>query len=269
MNANDYAEANRAAWNETAPIHAAQNMEALLKGFSQPGYSCLSHPFEVERLQKLDLKGKSVAQLCCNNARELLSVKNLFGAGRCVGFDISDAFLEQARSLNVAAGQNLEFVQGSVLEIGPEFTGQFDLVYVTIGALGWLPDLDAFMGVVSSLLKPGGNVFIYEMHPILDLFDPDEETVAHHPLEIKHSYFKTDPYAESDGLDYYSGKSYESKMKYWFHHKLSDIIGGLIRHGLNITAFDEFNFDISAVFAHLAQLEPRVPMCYILEARKA
>jgi ubiquinone/menaquinone biosynthesis C-methylase UbiE len=268
MNTNDYTEANRAAWNETAPIHAAQNLEVLLEHFRTPGYSCLTHPFEVERLEKLNLKGKSIAQLCCNNGRELLSVKNLFGAGRCVGFDISDAFLEQARALNAAAKQDVEFVLGSVLEIGAEFSGQFDLVYITIGALGWLPDLDTFMRVISRLLKPGGNVFIYEMHPILDLFDPDQETVARDPLKIKYSYFKTDPYAESDGLDYYSGKRYKSKMKYWFHHKMSDIIGGLIRHSLIITAFDEFDFDISAVFEHLAQLEPRVPMCYILEARK-
>jgi ubiquinone/menaquinone biosynthesis C-methylase UbiE len=267
MNTNDYTEANRAAWNETAPIHAAQRLEMLLEGFRTPGYSSLSHPFEVERLKKLQLQGKSVAQLCCNNGRELLSVKNLFGAGRCVGFDISDAFLEQARALNAAAEQDVKFVLGSVLEIGEEFSNQFDLVYVTIGALGWLPDLDIFMGVVSRLLKPGGNVFIYEMHPILDLFDNDQESLKN-PLEIKHSYFRTTPYAESQGLDYYGGQQYDSKTMYWFHHKMSDIIGGLIRCGLNIAAFDEFDFDISNAFAHLGLLEPRVPMCYILEARK-
>lgn len=267
MKTNDYAQANRAAWNETAPIHAAQNLESLLEHFRAPGYSCLHKPFEVERLEKLDLKGKNVAQLCCNNGRELLSVKNLFGAGRCVGFDISDAFLDQARALNEAAGLDAEFVQGSVLEIGEEFSGQFDLVYVTIGALGWLPDLEAFMRVVSRLLRPGGKVLIYEMHPILDMFDNDQEAQKN-PLELKHSYFKTSPYADSQGLDYYGGQTYDSKTMYWFHHKLSDIIGGLIRHGLQITAFDEFDFDISNVFSHLGELEPRVPMCYILEARK-
>jgi ubiquinone/menaquinone biosynthesis C-methylase UbiE len=267
MNTNDYTEANRAAWNETAPIHAAQNMESLLEHFKTPGYSCLHKPFEVERLGKLNLAGKSVAQLCCNNARELLSVKNLFGAGRCVGFDISEAFLEQARALNEAAGLDAEFVRGSVLEIPDAFSGQFDLVYVTIGALGWLPDLDAFMAVVERLLRPGGHVFIYEMHPILDMFDNDQEAMKN-PLELKHSYFRTTPYAESQGLDYYGGERYDSKTMYWFHHKLSEIITGLIRRGLQIIAFDEFDFDISNAFAHLALLEPRVPMCYILEARK-
>ena len=268
MNPTDFTEANRAAWNETAPIHAAQNLEGLLENFRTPGYSCLDKPFEVERLQALKLEGKSVAQLCCNNGRELISVKNLFKAGRCVGFDISDEFITQARALNYAAEQDIEFVRVNVLEIPETFTAQFDLVYITIGALGWLPNLEVFIGNISRLLKPGGNLLIYEMHPILDMFDADE-TAKNNPLELKHSYFKRTPIIETGGLDYYGGSSYESKTMYWFHYKLSDLIGGLIRAGLQITAFDEFDFDISATFAHFDALEIKPPMCYILEARKA
>ncbi len=268
MNTTDFTEANRAAWNETAPIHAAQNLESLLKDFRTPGYSCLHKPFEVERLQNLKLEGKSVAQLCCNNGRELISVKNLFKAGRCVGFDISDEFINQGRALNTAANQDIEFVRINVLEIPESFSGQFDLVYITIGALGWLPNLETFLHTISRLLKPGGNVLIYEMHPILDMFDADENAKKN-PLELKHSYFRNTPYVETGGLDYYGGSSYESKPMYWFHYKLSNLIGGLIGNGLQIMAFDEFDFDISSVFTHFDALEIKPPMCYILEARKA
>jgi ubiquinone/menaquinone biosynthesis C-methylase UbiE len=268
MNTTDFTEANRAAWNETAPIHAAQNLEELLENFREPGYSCLHKPFEVERLQALKLEGKSVAQLCCNNGRELISVKNLFKSGRCVGFDISDDFIAQARAINTAANQDVEFVRVNVLEIPESFNTQFDLVYITIGALGWLPDLKVFLQTVSRLLNPGGNIFIYEMHPMLDMFDTIENAKKN-PLELKHSYFKNTPYIETGGLDYYGGSSYESKPMYWFHHKLSSVIGGLIRAGLQITAFDEFDFDISNVFPHFETLEIKPPMCYILEAKKA
>ena len=48
------------------------------------------------------------------------------------------------------------------------------LFIVTIGVLGWLPDLDAFFGIVSRLLRTDGQLFIYEMHPILDMFDAAE-----------------------------------------------------------------------------------------------
>jgi ubiquinone/menaquinone biosynthesis C-methylase UbiE len=268
MNNNDYAEANRAAWNETAPIHAAQTFGQLLAGFRQAGYSCLHKPHEVERLRALELAGKNVAQLCCNNGRELLSLKNLFGAARCVGFDISDGFIEQARQLNAAAKQDLEFVRSSVFEIPSHFDGQFDLVYITIGALGWLPELPAFWAVVKRLLKVGGQVLIYEMHPFLDMLDSDEATKNTNPLALKHSYFKTTPYIETQGLDYYGNTSYDSKTMYWFHHKLSDILGGLIGQGFIISAFDEFDHDISGVFEHLNDLDIKPPLCYILEARK-
>ena len=268
MNPTDFIEANRAAWNETAPIHAAQNLEQLLENFSKPGFSCLHKPFEVERLEALMLGGKSVAQLCCNNGRELISVKNLFNAGRCVGFDISDEFIVQARVLNDAAKQDVEFVRVNVLEIPESFNAQFDLVYITIGALGWLPNLEVFLSTIARLLKPGGNVFIYEMHPILDMFDTDEDAKKN-PLELKHSYFRSTPYVETGGLDYYGGSSYESKPMFWFHYKLSDLIGGSIRAGLQITAFDEMDFDISNVFTHFDALEIKPPMCYILEAQKA
>ena len=268
MNPTDFTEANRAAWNETAPIHAEQNLEDLLENFSKPGFSCLHKPFEVERLEALMLGGKSVAQLCCNNGRELISVKNLFNAGRCVGFDISDEFIGQARVLNDAAKQDVEFVRVNVLEIPESFNAQFDLVYITIGALGWLPNLEVFLSTIARLLKPGGNVFIYEMHPILDMFDADENAKKN-PLELKHSYFRTTPYVETGGLDYYGGSSYESKPMFWFHYKLSDLIGSLIHTGLQIAAFDEFDFDISNVFTHFDALEIKPPMCYILEAQKA
>jgi ubiquinone/menaquinone biosynthesis C-methylase UbiE len=266
MNNTDFTEANRAAWNETAPIHAAQNLKRLLENFRTPGFSCLE-TLEIERLQALNLEGKAVAQLCCNNGRELISVKNVFKTGRSVGFDISEEFLTQAVALNTAANQDVEFVRVSVLEIPESFNAQFDLVYITIGALGWLPDLNVFLSTIARLLKPGGNVLIYEMHPMLDMFDNDENAKLN-PLEVKHSYFKTTPYLETGGLDYYSGTNYESKTMYWFHYKLSDLIGGLIRNGLQITAFDEFDYDISAVFAHLDALEIKPPMCYILEAQK-
>ena len=70
---------------------------------ARPGYNRLDETLTA-RLRALGLEGKSVIQLCCNNGREILSVKNL-GAARCVGVDQSAPFLEQAAEL-AAAGRN-------------------------------------------------------------------------------------------------------------------------------------------------------------------
>ncbi len=85
MDRKNITSANREAWEEAAPLHRAQNMERLISAFREPGYSCLD-AVETARLRALGVAGKDVAQLCCNNGQELLSVKNL-GAARCVGFE--------------------------------------------------------------------------------------------------------------------------------------------------------------------------------------
>src|ERR1700751_4349683 len=88
MKCDDYTAANREAWDEAAPIHARRTFDQLLTDFRRPGHSCLD-ALETRTLRDIGLARKSVVQICCNNGRELLSAKNL-GAGRCVGFDISD-----------------------------------------------------------------------------------------------------------------------------------------------------------------------------------
>lgn len=264
MKAEDYIEANRQSWDEAAPVHAAQKLAELLANFGKPGYSCLD-PIETSILEQIGVAGKAVAQLCCNNGRELLSVKNM-GAGRCVGFDISAAFLEQGRQLAAAGGIDCEFVAASVYDIPASYDGSFDLVTVTIGALGWLPDIDRFFAVVARLLGPGGQVLIHEMHPVLVLFEPGEEQ---NPLEVRYSYFLNEPFRDDTGLDYYGGTRRRSKPNYWFHHKLSDIISGCLDHGLTLEHFREYDVDISNVYAALDRQDRKPPMSYTLVARKA
>ncbi len=165
MKRKNFTDANREAWDEAAALHRSQNMESLLAGFRTPGHSCLDE-IETERLQALGAPGKDVAQLCCNNGRELLSVKNM-GAGRCVGFDAAKGFIEQARELAAVGGIDCAFLCTDIYAIEGAYDAGFDLVTVTIGVLGWMPDLEGFLAVAARLLRPGGAMFIYELLPIL------------------------------------------------------------------------------------------------------
>jgi len=134
--------ANRAAWQEVAPIHRRHNQEHLTKAFSQAGFSCLD-AIETSQLEKLGVAGKDVAQVCCNNGRELLSVKNM-GAARCFGIDGAQAFLDQAAELAACADLDVELVCCDVYEIDEVYKNRFDLVTITIGVLSWMPDIDRF-----------------------------------------------------------------------------------------------------------------------------
>jgi ubiquinone/menaquinone biosynthesis C-methylase UbiE len=151
MNRDKYTEANRVTWNETAGIHADVQLQGLLQNFRDPEFTTLD-AIEKGIFARLGVEGKAVAQLSCNNGRELLSVKRL-GAGRCVGFDISDAFIAQGRKLARSGQIEAEFVCSDVYRIPQTYDGNFDIIYVTIGALGWLPDLDGYFSVVARLLN--------------------------------------------------------------------------------------------------------------------
>ncbi len=51
----------------------------------------------------------------------------------------------------------------------------FDLVFVTWGALGWLPDLAGWGGIVARFLKPGGALYLAEAHPAALVFENQGE----------------------------------------------------------------------------------------------
>ena len=260
MQPNDYIEANRSMWNETADVHAQGYVSQLLERIKDPDFRTFD---DVEKriFAHMGLDGKAVIQLCCNNGRELISVKKA-GAGRCVGIDVSDKFIAQGRHLASLGGVDVELLRSSVYDIPPDLFGQFDLVYITIGALGWLPDLEAFFGIVSRLLRTNGQVFIYEMHPILNMFD------ANKGLTVEASYFQREPFVVAEGTDYYDPAQVIKSVSYWFPHKLSDVIGGCLKHGLSLTHFEEYAHDLSMVYAAFENLGKKPPLSYSLVARK-
>ena len=263
MKRNDITSANREAWDEAAPLHRAQNMERLTAAFGEPGYSCLDQ-VETARLRALGVAGKDVAQLCCNNGRELLSVKNL-GAAACVGFDGAEGFVAQARELAAAGGLACDFVCTDVYEIPADYDGGFDLVTVTIGVLGWMPELPDFLAVAARLLRPGGALFIYEQHPILDMIEPGK---ADQPVSWDASYFRREPFVDCDGLDYYGGGSYQSKPLTWFHHRLSEVVMAGLACGLSVEHIEELPGHISNCWHNVERQGPELPMSYSLVLRK-
>ena len=102
MDYKQYTEANREAWNEVTPKHQKARKENLMEKFKENDYNALD-PIETAKLLELGVKGKRIAQLCCNNGKDLLSLLNL-GAISGVGFDISDEAIKEANRLQVVSG---------------------------------------------------------------------------------------------------------------------------------------------------------------------
>lgn len=265
MSGDPYREANRKAWNQTAPYHRADAQYArLLAGFRDPGFSCLD-AVATDLLQGIGVVGKDVAQLCCNNGRELISVERL-GAARCVGFDAASAFLEQARELAAVAGAACDFVETDVYEIPARFDGAFDLVYITVGVVGWMPDLDGFFRVAGRLLRPGGRFFAYEQHPILDMFEPERDGDPHEPVV---SYFETEALGEDASLDYYGNAQYAAETSYWFVHPLGDVVTACLDRGFALEHLREYPHNVSSDnYGIYENRKAQFPLSYSLIARK-
>lgn len=154
-----YTEANRLAWNEVMPRHQKVSHGKWDDSFSNPGYVVFKGA-ELDMLRSIEVIGKNIAHLCCNNGIELMSLKNM-GANQCVGFDISDLAIKEANDRSEKFGINCQFVQTDVYEIPEHYYGIFDIVYLSIGCFGWLPDIKKFFSIVSLLLKSTGTLFIY------------------------------------------------------------------------------------------------------------
>jgi len=261
-----FTEANREAWNEVMPMHQKAASDRWDNAFKQPGYVCLGET-ELYLLKQMGIEGKAVAQLCCNNGVELLSLKNL-GAGECVGFDISDVAIRETRERAEKCQIDCQFVRSDVYEIGSEYENRFNLVYISSGALGWMPDLKKFFAKAAALLKVNGHVFSHEIHPFSEMlpFDDAEDEDA---LRIVDPYFKKEPYIDYGRLDYVGGEQYTSaKPQYWFVHTLSDILMGLIENQIFVEFFSEYEKDISSVHKRVESAQAGIPLSTILIGRK-
>lgn len=260
-------EANREAWNEAIQKHQQARGDELRDGFARKGFSILDETI-TEKMKQLRIKGMDAAQLCCNNGRELLSMINL-GAKSGVGFDLSDGAIKEADELAAIAGANCKFVRTDVLEIGPEYNDSFDFIYISIGALTWLPDLGGFFKIVSRIMRKNGTLLIYEQHPFTSMLAaPDEkEYDEKHPMQVAFSYYRTEPWSNDTGIDYVGKTTYKGKEAFSFTQKLSDIFNAIIESGISIMEFLENDHDITGGWGHIEK-EKKIPLCYILVGRK-
>ncbi|MBT4035568.1 MAG: class I SAM-dependent methyltransferase [Candidatus Marinimicrobia bacterium] len=260
-----YTQANREAWNEAMPHHQKSNADKWDNAFATQGFSVITEP-ELSLIKALNIEGQKIAHVCCNNGIELMSLKNM-GAGECVGFDISDEAIQEAQGRAAKFDIACKFVQTDIYDIPEKYHDEFDIVYISIGCLGWMPGIQRFFGKIASLLNESGELFIHESHPFSEMLPSDDlENVD--PMKIIEPYFKKDPYIDNDGIDYIGNTSYQSKTMYWFVWTISDIIMGIIDNGLKVRHFSEYPDDISTLHGKNQDAGPDIPLSYILIAEK-
>lgn len=255
---------NKDAWDASAELHkGTATWNALVASVAQADFSCLD-PTITALLQDVGVAGKDVVQLCCNNGRESLSLFGL-GARSVVGVDQSRAFLQQAQELAAVSPHAPEFIETDIHHLPERLLGRFDVAMVTIGVLGWMPDVALFMRHAASTLKPGGTLVIYETHPFLEVFDPRAEN----PLLPASSYFQRDPFVLQESIVYEGTGEAAGPTSYWFVHTLGSVVSGAIAAQLQISHLQEYpHCNREELYDQYEHQSAQLPLCFTLTATK-
>lgn len=130
---------NLAGWEDRVPIHLGPGgmVDALL---ADPRRLSRTVQHDVAALGSLS--GLKVVHLQCHLGTDTLSLARL-GAASTSGLDFSPSAIAHCRSLFERAGVAGRFVEGDVLDAERLLGERYDLVYASIGAINWIPSIDA------------------------------------------------------------------------------------------------------------------------------
>ena len=228
-------EANRAQWDDRAAIHLESRFYDV-EGWLRDGRG--PRPREIEALG--DVTGLRLVHPQCHFGLDTLAWAR--AGARVTGVDFSPVAIQAARGLAERAGlsERATFVCAPVDDAVAALDGAtFDLVYVSLGALCWLPSVEAWARMVGALLTPGGRLYLHDGHPVAWAMADDDLTLAHPYFE------EADPFVD-DSPDTYTDatRPLEHTRSYEWNHGIGEIVTALIRAGLRITELIEHDWTV-------------------------
>lgn len=262
-----YKESNKLAWEEAYDNRKDDWGVDIIAKLKNEKYPFIEQAL-LDELTHFELKGKTIAQFCCNNGRELLSLYTM-GAEAGVGFDIAENMISFANATAKELQMNCSFVATDILDIDSSYYEKFDYIFITVGAITWFKDLKVFFSKVESCLKAGGYLMIHEQHPVTDMLaiEGEENYDAASPNKLVNSYFRQEPWIENNGMGYMSDSSKTYKRTFYsYSHNMSDILNAITDNGMQIRKLKEFDFDVSSSFNKLNK--KGIPLSYILISQK-
>lgn len=225
---------NRANWDDRVPIHeGAYDIDALSDPDHRSGVVREDLPVLARWLPGDSLDGLDLCHLQCHIGTDTVSLAR--EGARVTGVDFSPAALASARALAGRLGVEATWVETDVLDARAAVTGDFDVVYTSIGTICWLDDLGRWAAQVAALLRPGGVFFIRDGHPALYALDEDADE-----LVARHRYFADGTAQQWDDAGTYVGDGTVANTRtYEWPHPLSEIVNALLGTGLRLRFLDE------------------------------
>ena len=260
----DYIGINKKLWNEKTDIHYRSdfyNVESFIKGKDS------LNPIEIGLLGKI--KGKKILHLQCHFGLDTISLSR-HGA-LVTGVDFSENAIRKARQLNEKLETNATFIQSDIYKLSEVIHDKFDMVFTSYGVVGWLPDMKNWAKIIHQFLKPKGEFILVEFHPIVWMFSYDFK-------QIEFNYMDSAPITEELEGTYTDRNAPIKEKSVCWNHGLSTVLDSLIKAGLSIADFKEYNYSPYDCFENTAKvddgkfkikgLEDKIPMLYSVKAKK-
>lgn len=178
-----------------------------------------------------DLRKKKVLHLLCSTGEATAALADLGAV--VTGLDPRAGALESARE----RWPKLLWVEGEPQDLArPLARRKFELVYSGEGVLDRVTDLDRWARGIWTVLRPGGELLVFDDHPVADCVDG--------LLRWQSSYFR-DP-ADPNRL--------------W---RLGQVVSALVRAGIEVRALEEYPGGTSR-----RRDDRRVPATFLLYGRR-
>jgi SAM-dependent methyltransferase len=227
----EWSRANRAKWDERVGVHLGPRGYDLTD--LRAGQGRL-HAIEAAELPRV--AGKRVLHLQCHFGADSLRLAQQ-GAD-VVGLDFSPAAIAAAGALadELGLADRAQFIEADVYDAPQAIPAPhgFDLVFVTWGAITWLPDITRWAGVVTAMLRPGGTLYLAEAHPVAYVFD-DATRAADGRPGLFAPYFLRDPIVDDDPRDYADPEArlVHTRTYNWIH-PVGGLVTDLIASGMTL-----------------------------------
>ena len=229
----EYSKQHKKAWEYNAydfwVTHAGTPAERAKEDIAAPEKMLRKYARYFDRYE-----GIRIANICGSCGKKAIPLA-LLGADVTV-FDISEQNRQYAMETAEAAHVCLHYVVCDVLEIDLEKYGSsFDVVFMEGGILHYFHDIDEFMRIMYSLLKPGGKMICSDFHPFTKINDSLKMGM---PVM---SYFSTDIIEAEMAHARFFEDEIRRQMPTCSLRKytISEILNAIIRSGFTLKQFDE------------------------------
>ncbi len=253
-------------WDERVPRHAASelyDLDGVVAGRDD------LRPWEDTELGPLT--GLEIIHLQCHIGTDTVALARR--AARTTGLDFSAPALAVAAELARRCDLDIEWTCADVYDAVEATAGRkFDVVYTGVGALGWLPDLDRWATVVTALLRPGGMLYVTELHPMWVALVEDGRTICQPAINAEFALWddgEQGSYAAPEAV-------FEHTASWERLHSTSDVLSAILDAGLQIELYHEYDVTPSPTpwlvrgddgLYHFPPDMHRFPLTYSLRAR--